>query len=162
MNHPPIMGVGIPPEAAGATLAGFLATRVVLVAVRHPRQDPWTIEEEFDELAAWVAASGRSVIYRVCQRRPAPDPATYIGRGKAEQLRELCDLGGVDGVIVAGRLTPSQRDRLEGVLGRAIRDRGRWIPVEEGRRLGCTLARDRRMRPRIAAARQAARGASGI
>ncbi len=100
--------------------------RVALVAVRDPRRHPWTIDDAFDEIEAWLAASGRSVVYRVCQRRPAPDPATYIGRGKAEQLRLLCGLGRIEGVVVDAALTPRQRARLETVLDRPVLDRGMW------------------------------------
>jgi len=100
--------------------------RVALVAVRDPRRHPWTIDDAFDEIEAWLAASGRSVVYRVCQRRTAPDPATYIGRGKAEQLRLLCGLGRIEGVVVDAALTAWQRARLETVLDRPVLDRGMW------------------------------------
>jgi len=105
--------------------------RVALVAVRDPRRHPWTIDDAFDEIEAWLAASGRSVVYRVCQRRPAPDPATYIGRGKAEQLRLLCDLGRIEGVVMDAVLTPSQRAHLEAVLGRPVLDRRMWTPADD-------------------------------
>ena len=100
--------------------------RVALVAVRDPRRHPWAIDDAFDEIEAWLAASGRSVVYRVCQRRPAPDPATYIGRGKAEQLRLLCRLGRIEGVVVDAALTARQQARLDAVLGRPVLDRGMW------------------------------------
>ncbi len=100
--------------------------RVALVAVRDPRRHPWTIDDAFDEIETWLAASGRSVVYRVCQRRPAPDPATYIGRGKAEQLRLLCGLGRIEGVVVDAALTARQRARLETILDRPVLDRGMW------------------------------------
>ncbi|MBI3608403.1 MAG: 50S ribosome-binding GTPase [Nitrospirae bacterium] len=122
-------------------LAGFSAGRVALVAVHNPRRHPWVIEEAFDEIEAWATASGRSVIYRVCQRRSAPHPATYLGRGKAEQLRLLCQFGRVEGVIVDGRLTLSQRAQLERVLQRPVLDRGAW-----GEELAGTAVVDRKTR----------------
>ena len=106
--------------------AEFPAGRVVLAAVHDPRRHPWAIDEAFDALEAWATASGRAVIYRVCQRRVAPHPTTYLGRGKAEQLRALCQFGRVEGVIVDGRLSPSQRAQLERVLQRPVLDRAMW------------------------------------
>ncbi len=117
------------PTGSQSPLAGFSAGRVALAAVYDPRRHPWVIEEAFDELEAWVAASGRSVVYRVCQRRSAPHPATYLGRGKAEQLRVLCEFGRVEGVLVDGWLTTAQRDHLERVLRRPVVDRGAWRDV---------------------------------
>ncbi len=112
-------------NASGPFPSGW-PRRVALVAVRDPRRHPWTIDDAFDEIEAWLAASGRSVVFRVCQRRPAPDPATYIGRGKAEQLRLLCGLGRIEGVVVDATLTTRQRARLETVLDRPVLDRGMW------------------------------------
>jgi 50S ribosomal subunit-associated GTPase HflX len=112
-------------NAPGSFPSGW-PRRVALIAVRDPRRHPWTIDDAFDEIEAWLAASGRSVVYRVCQRRTAPDPATYIGRGKAEQLRLLCGLGRIEGVVVDATLTAGQRARLETVLDRPVLDRGMW------------------------------------
>jgi 50S ribosomal subunit-associated GTPase HflX len=105
---------------------------VALAAVHDPRRNPWAIEEAFDELDAWATASGCAVIYRVCQRRVAPHPATYLGRGKAEQLRSLCQFGRVEGVILDGRLSPSQRAQLERVLQRPVLDRATWGEERSG------------------------------
>lgn len=130
--------------------AEFPVGRVVLVAVHDPRRHPWAIEEAFDELDAWATASGRSVIYRVCQRRVAPHPATYLGRGKAEQLRSLCQFGRVEGVIVDGRLSPSQRAQLERVLERPVLDRETW-----GERRSGAAVVDRKTRSLHRASRRA-------
>jgi 50S ribosomal subunit-associated GTPase HflX len=117
---------------------------VALVAVRDPHRHPWTIDDAFDEIEAWLATSGRSVVYRVCQRRTAPDPATYIGRGKAEQLRLLCGLGRIEGVVVDAALTARQRARLETVLDRPVLDRGMW--AGSGGRVGPDRDADRKTR----------------
>ena len=57
------------------------------------------------------------------QRRDRPDPATYIGKGKAEELRELCLEVDADTVVFDNELTPAQQCNLEKLLGRTAIDR---------------------------------------
>ena len=59
-------------------------------ASRCPPDDEDDTERSLDELALLVDTAGADVVDRVVQRRTAPDPATYIGKGKVEELRELC------------------------------------------------------------------------
>jgi 50S ribosomal subunit-associated GTPase HflX len=106
----------------------FRGRRVALVRLRRPDEDPWAIDAAFDGLEEWLASAGRSVVFRVWQRRRAPAPATYLGRGKALQLRALCDLGGVETVVLDGTPTPAQRTNLEGLLDRPVADRSVWAP----------------------------------
>jgi GTP-binding protein HflX len=63
--------------------------KIVLVGVAFGRSNPDEVEEYLDELALLVDTAGADVEARVLQRRDAPDPATYIGKGKAEELHEL-------------------------------------------------------------------------
>ena len=56
---------------------------------RLPRPDRRVVDEELDELAQLVDSAGADVVGRVVQRRDAPDPATFVGRGKAEEIAEL-------------------------------------------------------------------------
>jgi 50S ribosomal subunit-associated GTPase HflX len=102
------------------------ADRVALIGLRRPGEHPWAIDAAFDGIERWLRAAGRSVVYRAWQRRRAPDAATYIGRGKAEQLRDLCERGGVDGVLVDGTLSRAQREGLERLLNRPVWDRTAW------------------------------------
>ena len=57
------------------------------------------------------------------QRRPSPDPATYIGSGKADELRALADALDVDVVVFDDELTPAQQRNLEKMFGRDVVDR---------------------------------------
>ena len=57
------------------------------------------------------------------QRRERPDPATYVGRGKAEELRELAEGLDVDLVVFDDELTPAQQRNLESLFGRDVVDR---------------------------------------
>jgi GTPase len=86
--------------------------RVVLVGV-------WTdgsvedAENSMAELALLAETAGSQVLDALYQRRQKPDPATYIGRGKVEGLREIVHATGADTVIFDGELAPSQLRNLE-------------------------------------------------
>ncbi|MBM7516321.1 GTPase HflX [Nocardioides nitrophenolicus] len=86
--------------------------RVVLVGV-------WTggaiseIENAMAELALLAETAGSEVLDAIYQRRSSPDPATYIGRGKVDALREIVQATGADTVICDGELAPSQLRNLE-------------------------------------------------
>jgi GTP-binding protein HflX len=60
---------------------------------------------------------------RVMQRRTAPDPATYLGRGKAEELLSVCLAVDADTVVFDDDLSPAQQRNLEQILGRTAIDR---------------------------------------
>jgi len=86
--------------------------RVVLVSV-------WTTGSEVDaenamvELKLLAETAGSQVLEGLMQRRTRPDPATYIGRGKVEELREVVVATGADTVICDGELAPAQLRNLE-------------------------------------------------
>jgi GTP-binding protein HflX len=86
--------------------------RVVLVGV-------WTegtvrdAENSLIELAALAETAGSQVLEGLIQRRSRPDPATYVGRGKVDELRDIVVSSGADTVICDGELSPSQLRNLE-------------------------------------------------
>ncbi|ORA53916.1 GTPase HflX [Mycolicibacterium chubuense] len=96
--------------------------RVVLVGV-------WTEGSAADadaslaELAALAETAGSEVLEGVIQRRDKPDPATYIGSGKAAELREVVLATGADTVICDGELSPAQLNALEKVVKVKVIDR---------------------------------------
>ncbi|MBW1600844.1 GTPase HflX [Streptomyces sp. JJ66] len=96
--------------------------RVVLVGV-------WTsgtardAENSLAELAALAETAGAHVLDGVIQRRDKPDPATYIGSGKAEELRDVVLRSGADTVICDGELSPGQLIHLEDVVKVKVVDR---------------------------------------
>ena len=96
--------------------------RVVLVGV-------WTTgavtdaENSMAELALLAETAGSEVLEAVFQRRSRPDPATYIGRGKVEAIREIVQASGADTVICDGDLAPSQLRNLEDRLKVKVVDR---------------------------------------
>lgn len=83
----------------------------------------WTAEESLNELDHLVRTAGAVAVGRDVQRRPKADPATYIGRGKAEELRELFRRGAFDMLVVDDELTPVQQRNLEAVIESPIIDR---------------------------------------
>jgi GTP-binding protein HflX len=96
--------------------------RVVLVGV-------WTegtatdAENSMAELALLAETAGSEVLEAIYQRRTKPDPATFIGRGKVEGLREIVQASGADTVICDGELAPSQLRNLEDRLKVKVVDR---------------------------------------
>lgn len=96
--------------------------RVVLAGV-------WTegsaedAENSLRELAALAETAGSEVLDGVIQRRATPDPATFLGKGKAQELAEIVALSGADTVVVDSELAPSQRRALEDVVRVKVIDR---------------------------------------
>ena len=80
-------------------------------------------ENSLRELAALSETAGSEVLDGLLQRRVKPDPATYLGKGKAEELRQLVVETGADTVIADTELAPSQRRNLEDVVKVKVIDR---------------------------------------
>jgi GTP-binding protein HflX len=96
--------------------------RVILVGV-YPSGAQQDADNSLRELAALCETAGARVLDGLLQRRPHPDPATYLGRGKAEELRELVAASGADTVVVDTELAASQRRALEDVVKVKVIDR---------------------------------------
>src|SRR5262245_52734334 len=96
--------------------------RVVLVGV-------WTsgtladAENSLQELKLLAETAGSEILEGLIQRRDRPDPATYIGSGKAAELRDIVTATGADTVICDGELTPGQLRQLEEVVKVKVIDR---------------------------------------
>jgi len=97
--------------------------KIVLVGVQFPGMSAEELDHQLDELALLVDTAGADVVARVVQRREAPDPATYLGSGKVEELREICLAVDSDTVVFEQNLTPAQQRNLEKILGRTAIDR---------------------------------------
>ena len=97
--------------------------RIILVGVAMPPTTVDDVEGSLDELALLVDTAGADVVGRVVQRRDSPDPATYIGKGKAAELHELSLAVDSDTVVFDDDLTPAQQRNLEKILGRTAIDR---------------------------------------
>ena len=97
--------------------------RIVLVGVVFPWTSPDQVEADLDELALLVDTAGADVVSSVVQRRDRPDPATFVGSGKAEELHRLSETVDADTVVFDDELTPAQQRNLEKILGRTAIDR---------------------------------------
>jgi len=95
---------------------------VVLVGV-YPQGAQEDAENSLRELAALAETAGAVVLDGLLQRRPHPDPATYLGRGKAQELKEIVAAVGADTVIADTELASSQRRALEDVVKVKVIDR---------------------------------------
>jgi GTP-binding protein HflX len=80
-----------------------------------------------DELAGLARAAGATVVVRMWQDRPRPDPATFLGSGKLLSLGAACAEADADLVIVDAELTPAQLKNLEERLERKVIDRTQLI-----------------------------------
>jgi GTP-binding protein HflX len=96
---------------------------VVLVGVAIPPVSVDEAEASLEELAALADTAGADEAERVLQRRHEPDPATFVGKGKAEELRDLSNVVDADTVIFDDELSPAQSRNLEKILGRTAIDR---------------------------------------
>lgn len=111
-------------EALGSTLISRgIRERIVLVAVTMPDRTDDETQESLDELAQLIDTAGADEVARITQRRDAPDSAYYIGKGKAEELKELCLALDSDTVVFDNELSPGQQFNLEKLLGRTALDR---------------------------------------
>jgi GTP-binding protein HflX len=97
--------------------------RIVLVGVTLAHETVADTEAGLDELARLVATAGADVMDRIMQRRVTPDPATYLGKGKAEELAAVCLAVDADTVVFDNELSPAQQRNLERILGRTAIDR---------------------------------------
>ncbi|MDN5820131.1 MAG: GTPase HflX [Brachybacterium sp.] len=80
-------------------------------------------ETSLQELAALAETAGSEVLDGVLQRRAHPDPATFLGKGKAAELADLVASSGADTVIADGELGPGQRRALEDIVKVKVIDR---------------------------------------
>jgi GTP-binding protein HflX len=84
---------------------------------------PEEAEASLEELALLTETAGAETVERSIQRRDTPDPATYVGKGKAEELRQLAEALDVDLVVFDVELSPAQQRNLEKLFGRDVVDR---------------------------------------
>ena len=80
-------------------------------------------ENSLRELAALAETAGSEVLDGLVQRRLKPDPGTFLGSGKALELKDIVEASGADTVIVDSELAPSQRRALEDIVKVKVIDR---------------------------------------
>jgi GTPase len=101
--------------------------RAALVGLALRRSKKMDAEHSIEELAGLADAAGATVVLKMIQERPTPDPATFIGRGKLDELASECVRVGADLVIFDNELTPAQLRHIEERIDRKVVDRTQLI-----------------------------------
>ncbi len=147
---------------------GDLQERVIIVAVdSSTKQDPgkpaaFDEDESLVELTELIKSVDGTVVGQMVQKRMRPDPAYYIGSGKAEELALMCEALDADTVVFDDELSPGQHAKLEEIIKRKIIDRtqvildifARRASTAEGQ-LQVELAQLEYLLPRLIGSRQA-------
>ncbi len=111
-------------EALGATLIERTKReQIVLVGVTLPGHTDGDTEASLDELALLIDTAGADEAGRMVQRRDTPDHTWFIGKGKVDELKDICLAVDADTVVFENELAPAQQYNLEKVLGRTAIDR---------------------------------------
>lgn len=97
--------------------------RALIVGVRMPRASRRTMEHSLDELESLVDTAGGIVVGRTSQEIRRADPATFIGKGKVEELAELVQSLDADIVVLDADLSPVQNRNVEDRVGTLVLDR---------------------------------------
>ena len=111
-------------QALGATLIErSKRERIVLVGVTLPGHTDDDTDAGLDELALLIDTAGADEAARLVQRRDSPDHTWFIGKGKVEELKQMCLAVDADTVVFDNDLSPAQQFNLEKLLGRTAIDR---------------------------------------
>src|ERR671921_1026971 len=116
---------GLSTELADVTEVEYRQLRLERVVLAGVWTDggPEEADNSLRELAALAETAGSQVLEGLVQRREQPDPSTFLGSGKARELRDIVVRTGADTVICDGELSPSQRRALEDVVKVKVIDR---------------------------------------
>ena len=101
--------------------------RAALVGLASRRSKRHDAEQSLEELAGLADAAGADVVFKTIQERPTPDPATFVGRGKLEELATACTRFAADVVVFDNELTPAQLRHIEEAVDRKVIDRTQLI-----------------------------------
>lgn len=111
------------PKALIDTRAQLAPETAYLVAVDTDDPDGWTAEESLDELAELARTAGSNVVGRLTQKLSVPNPQTYLGKGKLDELINKGTAAGYNLAIFDDELTPIQQQNLEKALNIKVIDR---------------------------------------
>lgn len=103
-----------------STVAEERRERAVLVGVDRPHAS-WPLASSLAELERLVDTAGADVVATTTQKLDSPNPRTFVGSGKAEEVAELARAHAADLVVFDDELTPSQQANLEKVIGRDVK-----------------------------------------
>ena len=116
-------GFGTHGGESGAFIERVFREQIVLVGVTLGSADPARTDADLDELSQLIDTAGADEVGRLVQRRKAPDPSTFVGKGKVDEILEVCQRVDADTVVFDDELSPAQQFNLEKILGRTAIDR---------------------------------------
>ncbi len=111
-------------KQTGTASLQVLSERAILIGMEWGRNDSlWTVDDSLEELKQLADTAGATVIKKFIQKRPKPDPAFFIGRGKVQELALYAQQENIDLCIFDDELSPAQQRNIESVMGIRILDR---------------------------------------
>src|SRR5207248_1430728 len=103
------------------------AERALLIGLEQDGVSKWDLRDSMEELRELANSAGAEVVDTVTQKLPRPTAPFYIGKGKAEAIKESVQSRGVTSVIFNDELSPAQGRNLENLLSRKVLDRTQLI-----------------------------------
>lgn len=111
-------------KQTGTASLQIMSERAILIGMEWGRNDSlWTVDDSLEELKQLADTAGATVIKKFIQKRPKPDPAFFIGRGKVQELALYAQQENIDLCIFDDELSPAQQRNIESVMGIRILDR---------------------------------------
>ena len=111
-------------KQTGTASLQVMSERAILIGMEWGRNDSlWTVDDSLEELKQLADTAGATVIKKFIQKRPKPDPAFFIGRGKVQELALYAQRENIDLCIFDDELSPAQQRNIESVMGIRILDR---------------------------------------
>lgn len=111
-------------KQTGTASLQVMSERAILIGMEWGRNDSlWTVDDSLEELKQLANTAGATVIKKFIQKRPKPDPAFFIGRGKVQELALYAQQENIDLCIFDDELSPAQQRNIESVMGIRILDR---------------------------------------
>src|SRR6266851_5733121 len=107
--------------------ANKVSEKVIAVGVVLPDRSRRVAEEHLDELEKLIETAGGMVVTKILAKRDAPDAATWIGSGKAEEIKRLSEKEKVLLIVFDDELSPAQTRNLEKIIGTKVIDRSALI-----------------------------------
>jgi len=102
------------------------AEKTVLAALRLP-DSTYDQRDSFGELRELAEQAGAVIVGEIEQRKDRPEPGTYMGKGKVEELRDLCDAMDASSIIFDHDLSPKQISNIQEITNRKVLDRSELI-----------------------------------
>ena len=100
--------------------------KAVLVSVNLPNR-PWISQDPLDEIRGLATSAGATVVGQLTQKKQSVEPATYIGKGKLGELKQLAQASGADVIFFDNDLSPAQIRNLEKATEVKVLDRSELI-----------------------------------